>query len=631
MEFSELALQKLIQLFPELANFIVTFKDVTGEINKGEDSDISVGIFILQFGRENYYIPVVGKGEVVQPVDSIFNIEEQKFTPLTKNFIQKAINSSQLEPGKRAKIPNTIIKNPSVYDMVTPPRTGKFVYASASRLTEFLSVLPNMVKKAMLDKVSADKDIYDALHKLFGLENILSSLRPTASAIRAIPKPAVELITEGKGLDNATVQSILEKGYALRGENTTNRIAILANDFDKSGVFKQIGAPDIGMDYDIVTKAGEARSAYIPKRAAAVPQFAALVNPHSSGPMVAIFDNGDYSTSTSFVVRGGGSGDKSSIKNLFAYKAPCTPKDLENHGNFALFSPELELIGIYGAREVSHGTYGTSIRAHSKTDHSHDTVIINAYRNCKTIDARDSTNIFIPYNTLVVKLGHDIGESLEVNVNAASAKFELSTLSALGSAINVGYDGIEFTCNGKPVGHEGKMIEVLVVHNGIEPSKAESFIKQAKERKSIKIYLSKQADFEPGEIPQFGNAASPQEDPWDLQKGLGSNFAANVKDSLQTGDAQTAEATILSELLQVSNVKEYIKEYLPDIKEGIDKLGRSLFLVRLNVNDLNKNHSANEITSFINNLRNVYRMLGDNYIKLEQMSSDSEMETKENK
>ena len=107
MEFSELALQKILQLFPELTNFIVTFKDVTEDANRSENSAVKVGIFILQFGNGYYYLPVVAKGEVVQPLDSIFSVEDQAFYPLTKNYVQKAVNSVQLELGKSTRIPNT--------------------------------------------------------------------------------------------------------------------------------------------------------------------------------------------------------------------------------------------------------------------------------------------------------------------------------------------------------------------------------------------------------------------------------------------------------------------------------------------------------------------------------------------
>ena len=45
MELSELALEKLLQLFPELASYIVSFRDLTQESGK-EEMGLSVGMFI---------------------------------------------------------------------------------------------------------------------------------------------------------------------------------------------------------------------------------------------------------------------------------------------------------------------------------------------------------------------------------------------------------------------------------------------------------------------------------------------------------------------------------------------------------------------------------------------------------
>jgi hypothetical protein len=75
MEFSELAIQKLLQLFPELSSLILTFKDITDEVPSLEDTDISIGVFILETGGKYFYLPILAKGESIQPLDSIFNME----------------------------------------------------------------------------------------------------------------------------------------------------------------------------------------------------------------------------------------------------------------------------------------------------------------------------------------------------------------------------------------------------------------------------------------------------------------------------------------------------------------------------------------------------------------------------
>lgn len=646
--FAELALEKLLQLFPELSPYIVTFKDISEEAAKGDNSDISVGTFILQFGSAYYYIPIIAKGEALQPIDSIFDAEEQTFTPLTKAFITQATAKSQISIGKPSKIPSTVNKNPSVYELVTPPRTGKYVYASTSRLTEFLAILPDMVKKACFEKFSQDKEIYEALHKMFNLKEILGSLTISPEGPKAVLKPAVEIITDGHGLDNDVVKDILSKGYSLRGEHTSDRVAVLAEDFSRTGVIKNIGWADAGMDYEVIMSNGGTVDAYVPKRSKAAPQFSALLNNRENAPLFVLLPNGDYSITRQVLVAGEGCSKKKVLSDLFDYKSPCVPRDVQYNDQIALFSPELEFIGAFTVSNVDSHQNGVTLYARNmiyadclQTSTTADIgvnggpsplcgigyadqTVINAYRNARTVDVSNPKNIVVPYNCLVVKLRHDISNQFEVNVNSAQARAQLTGLQALGSAADIGFDGIEFIYNGKPVGSNVDLLKVLVMDEGIQPSHAENFVKKAQEKKKIRIFMSKKADFEPGEIPQFGQTPPEQQDPWDLQNGPGSQFASNLKGALATEDSQTVESTLLSELLQVANMKEYVREYLPEIKEAIDKLGRTLFLSRLNIQELSATHNSTELLSFISNLRNVYRLLGDNYIKLEQITSDSE-------
>jgi hypothetical protein len=626
MEFSELAIAKLLQLFPELSSVIVTFKDITNEVPSLEDTDIGIGVFILQVGSSSYYLPIIRKGDAIQPLDSLFDNEEQCFIPLTKGFVTKLINSSQSEMGKPTKIPNTVAHNPSIYSLVTPPRTGKFVYASSSKLEGFLSILPNEVKSEVLEKFSSDKDIYSTLHKLFGLENLFSALKPTVATVVATPRPAVELITEGTGLDNKTINDILNKGYSLRGENTTNRIAVQANDFAAMGKLRTVSSIDSGQDFDICMATGETASAFIPSNAKYAPKTPVLLRSKiSSDPIIAIFQDGTYTVTPGLVATGEGRKEFKVLKDVLNLFPGITPMELSNQDNsFAVFSPDLELVGLFRHPKVTKTAYGVTIQANSAV--SDELVMINAYKNCTTINCERLDNIFIPTNTLIVKLRHCLyQDKFEININSAAARLELSTLTALGTAINIGHDGVEFLINRRPIGNEVSAMEVLVIKEGISPEKAGMFLKQAKEQKHVKVYMSKKADAEQDLMPSYGDAPPGQQPGF----GINGDFGNNLSAAVGTNDAEVIESTIISELLQVADLKGYIKEYLPEIKNSIDKLGRTLFLCRLKMDQLALDHTASEVFSFISNMRNTYRILGDSYIKLENMVADSEVKAED--
>lgn len=628
MEFSELALQKLIQLFPELANYIVTFRDVTEDTGGEENSDVSVGVFILQFGNGYSYIPVIAKGEVIQPIDSIYSVEEKSFSPLITPVIKTLVNQVGEGMGKRTKIPNSITHNPSVYEMVTPPRTGKFVYASTSRLSEFLSLTPDFVKRALVEKFSSDKTIYSAMHKLFGLENILASLKTLPQAPALVQESPMQVITGGNDLEEPVIQSILNKGYAIQGSAPVNRIAISSSDYQNINSYKVLGSLDGGFDYKIPLKTGEVRVGYMPRRSLLTAQMRRLEIPYGyqdfhreredTNPVFVIYEDGSYSLTGGVVAIGEGTSENTTFTQLLSFVSPKTPKDIVMYEDFAMFSPEMELLGVFNAYSVSIDPTGISIKARDLTPGTNHPVRINAFRNCSNV-TYDHGNLYVPYNTLVIPLGKNISSDLEININVAQKRQELGMTSMLTSKVDLGHDGVEFNYNGTPIGTEPGVMEILVVKEGIDPGQAQSFVKQAKEERHISIYLSKRADFEPGDIPQFGDAPPQQYNPLDLQ-----GFENKVAPALQTEDPETVEATIISELLQVTNMQEYAREYLPDIKNAIDKIGRILFLGRLNTEKLAVDHSAEEITTFMSNLRNVYRLLGNNYIKLEQLLLTSE-------
>jgi hypothetical protein len=628
MELSELALQKLLQLFPEISSYIVNFRDITEEAGK-EESGIRIGLFILQLGEDYYYIPVIAKNETVLPIDSLFNATTGTFVPLTRSFIDKTISASQVYLGKATKVPTTVTQNPSVYEMVTPPRTGKNVYASSSRLVEFLGIMPNMVKQAMTEKFASDKEVYEALHKMFGLDNIFAALKPTA-AVEVKLKPAIELIEEGVGLDNETIKSILDKGYALRGENTTNRVAVMAQDYDSLGPLHTINGIEVGADYEVVLNNGEIRSAYIPRRIRGSTATPTLLGGqiggrgHHGNSMFVLFSDGTFCVTDQVIARGEAHMSKKALRDMFANVPAITPKHMKSYSghDYAFLTPDLDLIGVYSVSSVVETPAGVTIKAYSELSGDARNVTINAYRNCTKIDVSMPDNIFVPYNTLVVGVKRNSADILEANINSALERLKLSTLQAVGSAMHIGFDGIEFVVNGKPLGVEKQAMEHLVIKEGIDPVGAEKFLKYAQEHGSAKIYISKKADWEPTEIPQFGDIPPEQQQTFGAD-GDGS-FSRNLKSSLETQDKDVVESMVISELLQATDMNSLVKEYLPEIQAAIDKLGRTLFLARLNMDKLSGDQNSNELMSFIANLRNVYRLLGDNVTKLERMVSGPE-------
>jgi len=623
IDFNSLALAKFLSSSPELGNYIIGFKDVTDEIQNDDNADLKVGIFVLRVGREVFYVPVVSKGDSVYPVDSIFFASLAKFYPLTKKTIELITSTSQLSQGKAVKIPPTVSINPDMTQLIVPPRTGKLVYASASRLGDFLSEMPDYLKKFTMEKIAEEKSVYEELHKLFNIRDIFAALKPApkGAAVQTNAVPVSVVTGVGKGnLTPDEITSIIDNGYIISGEVPTKRFAVAATNFD-DGRYTSVTALDGNSDYEVILKSGAGREAFIPKQSN-IGQFGKVIR--ETWKSVALFSNGDWAEAESFVVKGTKMNRTDVLDTLFKFNTPVSPRELETGDNFAMFDNEFDLIGVFNTERVILSNLGVEIKAFPRGGFSRaGEVCIHALRNYTAKAQYNHKTIFTPFNTIILKLNENVADELERSVNSASVKREITEAGLLGEQLNLGYDGVEFTANGRIVGSEADMMSRLVITEGIEPEQATTFVKQAKERKFAKIYLSKQAGtapggpgFNAGEIPQMGNPPPPVP-----KVGLNGSFMPNTQSSFSIKDPQATEATIISELLQNPDMFGLIDEYIPEIEDCVDKLGRVLLLSRIHIRQLAENNDADGVFSFLDNLRNVYRMLGNNLIKLKELTT----------
>lgn len=639
MDFSDIALAKLLQTVPELGNYIITFKDVSDELQ--DDTGIQVGVFVLRVGSEIFFIPVVAKNDNVYPIDSIFFDTDKKFFPLTKKTVTLVVASSQLEQGKPTEIPKTVVGNPSVADMINPPRTGKHVYASSSRLTDFLASMPDYLKQATMEKISAEKSVYDSLDQMYGLKAIFDVLkkRPEGMAAETNQVPISVVTDANPSMTTDQISSILNDGYHISGEQPISRVAVSVHDFNSSGTFRNVSNLDGDRDFEIMFSNGTSREGYIPKMytLGSSPRGVGGNSDRYEDPKtsLAIFTSGDYAVGQSFISVGDNLDRKEVLKTLFEYNPPAMLRDVESGDKIVIVLNCGDFVGPISINKVALSSLGVELTG-SSYQSGYGAVAIYGYRNLpgdiKVCGNGNKHEIFVPYNSIILKLRKDITSDLERNVNAACHKRMLHEVQWLGEEMNLGFDGVEFAINGKTAGVEANVMNRLVVGEGIDPEDASKFVKQAKEVKFVKIYMTKRAGFtnasNDGNLPNYGEEDLTGIDPDEVTMNgayqPNKNMMPNVQESLKAGDAQVTEATIISELLQTPDMFEAIAEYLPDIEEAIDKLGRTLFMARVHVSRLAEANDADSVYAFLASLKTVYRLLGDNFVKLKEYAASSD-------
>lgn len=91
-----------------------------------------------------------------------------------------------------------------------------------------------------------------------------------------------------------------------------------------------------------------------------------------------------------------------------------------------------------------------------------------------------------------------------------------------------------------------------------------------------------------------------------------------LRAAIQTGQKEVLDTSVFSQLLEASDDRDIIEKYLPAAISGLDAIGRILFNFYMHYEVFVDRYGENELESLEQNLRNVFRMLGDIIIRLEQ-------------
>ncbi len=635
MSFSDLAFERLNRTAPELSPLVVNFQDMKEEL--GEDSGINLGVFTLRSGGTFYFIPVIAKGSNVYPMDAVFSNEDKKFFPLSRLGIQKVKNAVKTNVGKGSKVPVAVDRNPSLRQLVEPPRTGKYTYAGG-RVTEIIATAPAGLKEAVLEKMADDKDLVKGLHKIgFDVTEIVASLRPIEKVALEIA-PDVQVVTKGDNLDDDIVQTILDQGYAITGEHREPRVVIEAG-INNEG-YSTLKAAQPGCAYEIVNKTGMTRLGFVPKGISKnglglSPEGNSVAGmyPHTkpSGSdrtmdCMFVMENGDYAYCDDAVIVDNPRDyievvknvvDSGSYSDLEALDPTCCEKFILVTANGCL-GP----FSIYGKTSTSTGTV-LKIGGSSCLDAN----TISVVPHMEAAVCVDGKDIYVSPSAKALMLKKCVSDKVEKDINAAHKRREAQVHSLLKEAHVLTCDGIEFAYDGQPIVKESELAEKLAVTDGISKEATINLIKKAKEDSKVVFYMSKESadrGTTAAPFPQYGTP--PQEDDSDVKssrnKKQAVKIADSIKSSLGTRDKQVVEATIISQFVNDPNMYETVESYLPDIKEAVDKLGRSVILFRLNSEQMSDDLQSEELSDLLTSLRTTFKTLGDNCIRLENLTNN---------
>lgn len=619
-QFADLALAKLLTAAPQLGASVLNFSDVTDQI---DDTGVQVGLFLLRTGAGVAYVPVVAKDETIFPLDSIFLEDEGRFIPLTKTTIERLLMATPTNTGTAKDMPKGVSRNPDLTSLMNPPRTGKYVYSSASRLTEFLAACPVKVQNFVMEKLAGEQSAYSALDQMFGLKAIFAALKGSASAggleasnsVDVTPAgltPAWSVVTSIRDVkamaDEAMAKQFMRDGYVLKPGSGFSRVAVQYQPYNSTGVVSQTQpSVDPNMEVNVLFRDGSTHACYLPSY-------------HRDSPTNAtvLFEDGSYATAP--VMKVGEDVPKLGVmKALFNNVPPKLLRDCEMGERVMLFLPDGSVMGPFSVDSVVLSAIGVTLRTYSGNIKQ-----IIGSPNLRTDMEIIGDTLYVQHNVIVLPLGQNVTFELEQSGNQASDKLNLRTAQFLGASLDLRYDGLEWSKNGQPMGAKTAALKDLVEFEQIDPVAALNFLKQAEEIKYVKIFLSKKAEANDSgttEIAQYGDRVLDDQADQVNSSGV---FTGAMNDAVSLGDQQVVEATMISQLLQTPDLFEMISEYLPEMQAAVDKLGRTLLLSRIKIDQLAEGMDSDNVFALISKVKNTYRMLGDTVCKLEETANVTE-------
>lgn len=207
--FSEMAYNLLSSRMPDVMQDVVTFKILDTDLDKGSGT----GAFVVLRAGSPIYIPVILVNNAVKPLKIFYHKALNVFLPLTKGWLDEIDKNSITALGGGVKTPETLYTDVDIRNVVVPPITGRFSYASwmpaalidvarvCSRenleaveklagedvliLPSFIEQIPNRAKVAFAAVLKKHPGVMKHAAATYGVSRLTAALRPRLEKVAA--------------------------------------------------------------------------------------------------------------------------------------------------------------------------------------------------------------------------------------------------------------------------------------------------------------------------------------------------------------------------------------------------------------------------------------------------------------
>jgi hypothetical protein len=236
--FFQLAFQQLQDKLKNLLPHLVGFEIV----NKNDEGTKAVGVFGLKSSTGKVlFIPAFFINGTVKGLDLLYAKDSEQFFPLNEDFCEMLLGNTTTEQGRKSdETRQDILSDMSALDMrnmVVPPRTGKYTYASANEelvyptfhdLVKASLYSPNhtildyvknsniKTKKIFNNCIEKDAQFCEALLRYYPLEKIADSLMELPGKEYRKPEQ-VQILNEGEAFNSNNLNEAEKEQLATKG------------------------------------------------------------------------------------------------------------------------------------------------------------------------------------------------------------------------------------------------------------------------------------------------------------------------------------------------------------------------------------------------------------------------------
>jgi hypothetical protein len=287
---SEMAYNLLSTRMPDLMQDVVTFKVLDVDIDKGS----GVGSFVVLRHNQPIYVPVVMVDNAIKPLEVFYHKALNVFLPLSKGWLDEIDKNALSSLGAGVKTPETLYTDVDIRNVVVPPITGRFSYASwvpkalvdvarvmtvetlekvaseaALMLPALLTAAPNTMKAAYVRLLERNPTLFKQAASTYGMKALAAALQPRLEKVAAkqqhggalwiadednTPTDFKRIFGDKAGEAYAGVR---KKGFAAKDERLNRNMAVQEQPYERWTEPKQPGV------YTLYASDGKERTAFV--------------------------------------------------------------------------------------------------------------------------------------------------------------------------------------------------------------------------------------------------------------------------------------------------------------------------------------------------------------------------------